>query len=144
MYIQTGINDREQQCIWKMDQVLKSSVIPDCSTWTPFLLQFNLFVYHSGKLPDCVIYISFPKYLKSECCSKHLVLPQRGSWLSSLCLFSCDICFLYNLLLFMSIVTAALSISGRWREEVIFALVSLFWRKYKSELQNIFTLLLRR
>lgn len=36
-----------------------------------------------------------------------------------------------------------LSISGRWREEVIFALVSFFWRKYKSELQNILTLLVR-
>lgn len=36
-----------------------------------------------------------------------------------------------------------LSISGRWREEVIFALVSLFWREYKSELQNILMLLVR-
>lgn len=35
------------------------------------------------------------------------------------------------------------SISGRWREEVVFALISLFWRKYKSELQNTLTLLVR-
>lgn len=37
----------------------------------------------------------------------------------------------------------SLSISGSWGEEVMFAIVSLFWRKYKSELKDILMLLVR-